>query len=241
MGGRVQFSISIREACLICLLAQAAYGQDADRTSDANPPETVSKRIFGIIPNYRSSPSLAHYQPLTAKAKFKIAAKDSFDPGAFILAALIAGPEQLSHSTPAFGQGAAGFARYFSTTYGNMAIGNFMREAIYPSLLHQDPRYFRRGTGSAWSRAGYAISQIFWTHTDRGGSQFNFSEVLGSATAAAISDAYYPGRRTVANAASKLGIQLGVGTAGNFLKEFWPDLERKFSHKGRSAQSPSGN
>jgi hypothetical protein len=226
-------------ACVLCFLAQTAYGQDQNSTA-ANAPPAIPKRILGIIPNYRTAPSLANYQPLTAEGKFKIAAEDSFDPGAFLITGIIAGEAQLAHSTPAFGQEESGYARYFSTTYGNLAIGNFMREAIYPSLLHQDPRYFRRGTGSAWSRVGYAMSQIFWTHTDRGGSQFNFSEVLGSATAAAISDAYYPGRRTVANAASKLGIQLGIGTAGNFLKEFWPDLDRKFRRKDRTAPSQSG-
>ncbi|MGO9257715.1 MAG: hypothetical protein ACLQU1_15590 [Bryobacteraceae bacterium] len=151
-----------------------------------------SKRILGIIPNYRTSPSLANYQPLTAKGKFKIAAEDSFDPGTFVITGIIAGEAQLAHSTPSFGQEESGYARYFGATYGNLAIGSFMREAIYPSLLHQDPRYFRRGTGSARSRVGYAVSQIFWTHTDSGGSMFNFSEVLGSATSAAISDAYYP-------------------------------------------------
>ena len=233
-------SIAIRAAYLTCFLAQAAYGQDQDSAAAANPPDALPKRILGIIPNYRTAPSLAHCQPLTAKGKFKIAAEDSFEPGTFALTGMIAGEAQLAHSTPSFGQEESGYARYFGTTYGNLAIGNFMREAIYPSLLHQDPRYFRRGTGSAWSRVGYAMSQIFWTHTDSGGSTFNFSEVLGSATAAAISDAYYPGRRTATNFASKLSIQLGVGTAGNLLKEFWPDLDRKFRHKDRATPSPPG-
>lgn len=211
----------------MCLLAQGAYGQDQAAPSAENSP----KRILGFIPNYRTAPSLANYQPLKAKGKFKIAAEDSFDPGALVLTGMIAGEAQLARATPSFGQEGSGYVRYYCTTYGNLVIGNFMREAIYPSLLHQDPRYFRRGRGSGWSRVAYAMSQIFWTHADRGGSQFNFSEVLGSATAATISNAYYPGRRRVANAASKLGVQLGVGAAGNLLKEFWPDVSRKFSHK----------
>jgi len=215
------------------------YGQDQGIVG-ANPPGAVSKRILGIIPNYRTAPSQAKYQPLTVEGKFKIAAEDSFDPGAFVLTGMIAGEAQFARSTPSFGQESSGYLRYLGTTYGNMAIGNFMREAIYPSLLHQDPRYFRRGAGSGWSRMGYAVSQILRTHTDSGGSMFNFSEVLGSATAAAISDAYYPGRRTVGNAASKMGIQLVVGTAGNILKEFWPDLSRKFIRKGHAARAPGG-
>jgi hypothetical protein len=229
---RVRSPFPIRAAGLVCLLAQAAYGQVQDSTADTKPPEAVSKRIFGIIPNYRTAPSLADYKPLTAESKFKIAAEDSFDPGAFVVTGVIAGEEQLARATPSFGQESSGYARYYATTYGNLVIGSFMREAIFPTLLHQDPRYFRRGTGSGWSRVRYAVSQIWLTHGDSGRVQFNFSEVLGSATAAAISDAYYPGRRTASNVGSKLGIQLGIGTAGNILKEFWPDLERKFSHKG---------
>ena len=75
------------------------------------------------------------------------------------------------------------------------------------------------------------MGQIFWTHRDSGGMQFNYSEVAGNATAAAISSAYYADHRTASDAVSKLGIQLGVDMAGNILKEFWPDFERKFRRK----------
>jgi hypothetical protein len=104
-----------------------------------------------------------------------------------------------------------------------------MTEAIYPVMLHQDPRYFRRGTGTVWSRLASATGQIFWTHTDSGSTQFNYSEIIGNSTAVAISTAYYPGNRTASNAVSKLGAQLGVDVAANVLKEFWPDINRKFS------------
>jgi hypothetical protein len=75
------------------------------------------------------------------------------------------------------------------------------------------------------------MGQIFWTHRDSGGTQFNFSEVLGNSAAVAISNAYYADNRTASNAVSGLGIQLGVDMASNVLKEFWPDLERKFKRK----------
>lgn len=106
-----------------------------------------------------------------------------------------------------------------------------MTESIYPTILHQDPRYFRRGVGSGWSRFGYACGQIFWTHQDSGNSTFNFSEIAGNATAVAISNLYYTDNRTVSSGISKLGVQLGVDMASNVLKEFWPDLSRKFSRK----------
>jgi hypothetical protein len=198
-------------------------------SSNSRPNE--SKRILGIIPNYRTSPTLDNYEPLTSGEKFKLASQDSFDRGTVVLAALFAGQGQLSNANRPFGQGVAGYCRYFGAAYGDFLIGNYMTEAIFPTVLHQDPRYFRRGTGSGWSRLRYAVGEIFWTRRDSGGTQFNFSEVVGNSTAAAISTAYYADNRSAASAASNLGIQIGVDTATHILQEFWPDLERKFSRK----------
>jgi hypothetical protein len=197
----------------------------------SNPAETEPKRILGIVPNYRTFPSLTNYEPISAKEKFVIASQDSFDRGTVILAAAFAGEGQLTNANRSFGQGAAGYGRYFGASYGDLVIGNYMTEAIYPTILHQDPRYFRRGTGSTWSRLFYAIGQTFWTHSDSGGMQFNYSEVLGNSTAVAISTAYYQDNRDVGDAVTKLGTQIGVDMAANILKEFASDLNRKFFRK----------
>jgi hypothetical protein len=200
-------------------------------TDDANEPEPPNKRIFWIIPNYRTAPSLKDSKPLTPKEKFKIATQDSFDRGTIAMAAAFAGKAQLTDANPSFGQGVQGYARYLGTAYADFVIGDYMTEAIYPTILHQDPRYFRRGAGSGLSRLGYAMSQIFWTHTDSRGTQFNFSEIAGNSTAVAISTAYYPENRNATDAVSKLGVQLGIDMASNVLKEFWPDIRRKLSRK----------
>ena len=217
-------------------LAVSSLGQtDAPATSQtsdsAKAPEPTDKRLFWIIPNYRTFPSLDNYKPIPVKEKFKIARDDSFDRGTIALAAAFAGEGQLTSSNPSFGQGVKGYSHYFVTAYADLVIGDFMTEAIYPTILHQDPRYFRRGTGSGWSRLGYATGQIFWTHTDSGGQQFNYSEIIGNSTAVAISTAYYPEGRDVGSAVSKLGSQVGVDMVGNILKEFWPDIRRKLSRE----------
>jgi hypothetical protein len=219
--------------------AAGAAGQppaDQSRKDAASQP-VESKRILGIIPNYRTFPSLQNYEPLTAGEKFKIATQDSFDRGTVALAVLFGGEGQLTNANRSFGQGAAGFGRYVGAAYGDFVIGDYMTEAVFPTLLHQDPRYFRRGTGSGWSRLEYAVRQIFWTHRDSGGMQFNYSEVIGNSTAVAISNAYYVNNRTAGDATSKLGMQLGVDMASNILKEFWPDLERKLKRKHRQDTS----
>jgi hypothetical protein len=88
------------------------------RRESKGPPQLESKRIFGIIPNYRTSPSLIDFEPLTAGEKPKMATDDSFDRGAFILAGLFAGQAQLTNANRFFGQGAAGYNRY----YGSLVI-----------------------------------------------------------------------------------------------------------------------
>jgi hypothetical protein len=212
------------------LAAQESQTGGADGSSKASPddPRDAHKRIFGIIPNNRTSDQ-KEPQTLTPKEKFSIAVDDNFDRGTYMLASGFAGYGELGDSTPSFGHGVKGYARYWAASYTDLAVGNVMTEAIYPVILHQDPRYFRRGTGSGWSRLGYAAGQIFVTHSDAGTTQFNFSEILGNLTAVGISNAYYPDNRDVPDNALKFGIQIGTDMTGNILKEFAPDLGRAFS------------
>jgi hypothetical protein len=208
---------------------QTTPDQQKDLMLRPKPPETKDKRVLWIIPNNRTTPTLVNYEPITPAAKFKLSADDAFDRGTVVLAGAFAGIGQLSNSDPSFGQGGAGYGRYFATSYADFVIGDFMTEALYPTLLHQDPRYFRRGRGSVWSRLGYAAGQCIVTHSDTGRTQFNYSEIIGNSTAVAISAAYYPDGRDVSTAVSKLGSQIGVDVTSNILKEFWPDLRRKLS------------
>ncbi len=204
--------------------------QETQRQKPAATPAD-DKRILGIIPNYRTYPLAAKYEPITARQKFAIATEDAFDRGTFALAAVFAGYSQLTNADPSFGQGVKGYSHYLVTSYADWSIGDYMTEAVVPVLLHQDPRYFRRGTGSGPSRLLYAVGQLFWTRTDSGGHMFNFSEIGGNAVSTAISQAYYPDNRSAADAVAKLGIQVGVDAGSNIMKEFWPDLHRVLTRK----------
>uniref|UniRef100_Q01P40 Lipoprotein n=1 Tax=Solibacter usitatus (strain Ellin6076) TaxID=234267 RepID=Q01P40_SOLUE len=235
---------SVRSITLIAtaiLTAFPGFCQSAPNNlqpSTTTPAPQENRRIFGIIPNNRSSPTLHPYKPLTVSEKFAMGARDSFDYGAVVLALAAAGIGQAENSNPSFGQGTQGYARYFGTAYGDVVIGNMFTTSIYPSLLHQDPRYFRRATGSTWSRLGYAMSRIFVTQADRGHSQFNYSEFLGNATAVGIANAYYPDNRKLGDNFSRFGIQIGLDMAGNIIKEFGPDLTRKRNHQSKPGGAP---
>jgi hypothetical protein len=235
-----------------CALAPAfAQESTGPETAASSPPvgpsETIAKppvvqappdkRVFGVLPNYRTANETAVYTPISTRHKFVIACKDSFDYPLMLTAGAFAGLGQLSNQNPSFGQGMAGYARRWGTAYGDQAIGNMMTEGIFPAFLHEDPRYFRRGYGSAKSRTFYALTRVFVTRTDNGGKRFNFSEVLGNATGVAISNAYYPEGRTVSNNVSKLGEQIGTDAISQVLKEFWPDIKRKLFHRHSDSES----
>jgi hypothetical protein len=236
------YHLSLRLCAPLLLLASsiAIFAQSSSTPTPASDPPSVQpgqtqppppdKRVFGVLPNYRTANESAVYTPITAKQKFIIASKDSFDYPLLGLAAVIAAEGQWENANPSFGQGWAGYGKRVGTSYADQVIGNMMSEAIFPSFLHEDPRYFRRGHGSVRSRTFYAATRVFVTKTDSGGTRFNFSEVLGNATAVAISNSYYPDNRDAADNVEKLGIQIGIDAVSQVLKEFWPDIKHKLFH-----------
>jgi hypothetical protein len=192
---------------------------------------TSKDRLFFTLPNFLTLENAGHVPPLTVGQKFKVVARSSFDPVEYFWYGALAGISQWENSEPGFGQGAQGYGKRYGANLADGTIENFMTAAVLPALLHQDPRYFQMGKGGFWSRTGYAISRIFITRTDSGRSQFNFSEVFGSAASATISTySYHPGSdRNVPNTLSVWGTQVGYDTLTLIVKEFWPDIRRRLN------------
>jgi hypothetical protein len=143
-----------------------------------------------------------------------------------------AGISQAANSEPGYGQGASGYAKRYGSAFGENAIGNYMTGAIPPSLLRQDPRYYQLGQGGFFHRVGYTLSRTFVTRTDSGREQFNYSEIAGNAIAAGISNAYHPVQdRTAVGNITVWWTQIGWDTTANLVKEFWPDIHRKYQKK----------
>jgi hypothetical protein len=166
---------------------------------------------------------------LTRKQKFGLFAKGTLDPFPVAVYLLQAGISQARDTHSGYGQGAAGYGQRFGAALADGTSARFFSTYAFPSLLRQDPRYFRKGEGSAWSRAGYSISRGFVTRSDSGRTQANWSNVLGKFTGAGLSNLYYPeadrgGDLTL----SRVAISLGYQTLGNLAIEFWPEIHRKF-------------
>jgi hypothetical protein len=216
------------------LLAQDPPTPSAAAPATANPPVATpspNDRVFGVLPNYRTADVSQIGTVLTNREKLAIASKDSFDYPLVILAGAFAGLGQLTNQQPSFGQGLKGYTHRLVTNYADQAMGNMFTEGFVPVLLHEDPRYFRRGTGGTWSRLGWALSRVFVIQKDSGGTDFNWSEWLGNGATVAISNAYYPDNRNLADNTTKLLMQVGTDAVSQVGKEFWPDIKRKLFHK----------
>jgi hypothetical protein len=213
-------------------LAQAEDGADAPAAvGTALSNGTSRDRLFYTLPNFLSVENADDAPPLTAKQKYQVTARSVFDPVNFVWFGLLAGMSQAENSEPGYRQGWTGYEKRYAAFMGDGIIENFSTQAVLPALLHQDPRFFQSGEGGFWRRTGYAVTRIFVTRTDSGKTQFNYSEILGSAAAAGISTyTYHPrGDRTLTNTASVWGSQVGYDALTYVIKEFWPDLRRRLN------------
>ncbi len=186
-----------------------------------------SKRIFGVIPAYtitdaRNAPAL------TSREKFGLFAKGALDPFPVAAYAVQAGISQASGTHAGYGQGLAGYGKRFGAALLDGTSSRFLGTYAFPSLLHQDPRYFRKSDGSAWSRVGYCMTRGFVTRADSGTSQPNWSNVFGKSASAGLANLYYPAEDRGANLTlTRLAISLSYQTLGNFAIEFWPEIHKK--------------
>jgi len=222
-------------------------GQDKGKSDPgaSTTSGTSNDRLFFALPNFLTVDKNGKIIPLTAGQKFKVVARGAFDPVQIVWYAALSGISQAENSEPGYGQGAEGYGKRYGAYAADGTIENFFVGAIFPSILHQDPRFFPKPEGSFFSRATYAVSRIVITRSDSGKREFNFSEVFGAAMASAIStnsyhprrtfkgyDAmgvpqYYPSDRTFSNTASVWVSQMGYDAITIVLKEFWPDIRRK--------------
>jgi hypothetical protein len=217
--------------------AQPASSQPASQPGSTDPSASIpafDDRMFGVIPNYLAvEDPQQKVVPLTVKQKFALFAKETVDPYTVAASAAGAALSQINNDDPKYGHGAGPYAQRFGAAMGDVTTQNFFQDAVLASLLHEDPRYFRRGPEySVWSRVGYALSRVVVTRTDKGTNRFNFSGIGGMSLGIALSNAYYPDSSVNGEeVGSRFGTSLAASALGNLLPEFWPDVHERFFHR----------
>ena len=195
-----------------------------DQVAEVQVKEQEKQRVLGVIPNfYVSYVPQSEAVALRPKQKFELAWRSSVDPVTFAGIAFIAAFQQAGDQYKQFGQGWGAYGERYGAFYGNVVIGTFLGDAILPSLLKQDPRYFYRGTGSKKSRLLHALSTPFLCPGDNGREQVNYSYVIGSLAAGGISTLYYPtNHRSVAALAIENGfVRIAENSISSVAQEFF--------------------
>jgi len=189
--------------------------------------EEEHRRLFWIIPTYTVSNTKSPVS-LSSHQKFRLFLKNTSDPYTIVTTALSAGVQQADNGLPGYGQGAAGYGKRLGAGLADEASSGFFKTYLFPSLFHEDPRYFRMGSGPFKSRLAHAVVRSVVTRHDSGGHTFNWSGVLGRIASSSLSDAYYPTTDRGADRIFKrVGIGMAFGVIGNFFDEFGPDIEKK--------------
>ena len=180
------------------------------------------QRLIGIIPNFYTS-YVYDAAPLTSRQKFSLAARGTFDPVSMIGVGFAAGLEQANNSYPGYGQGAAGYSKRFAAKFVDGRTSDFLTHAVFPSLFHQDPRYYYQGSGSFKSRFLHAVGSAFVTRSDSGRTVPNYSFLLGDMCSGALSNLYYPpANRGVSLVFNRAAVGLAGRVGGNLIREFLP-------------------
>jgi hypothetical protein len=178
------------------------------------------QRLIGVIPNFYTS-YIWDAAPLNTKQKFSFAARGTFDPISFVGVSITAGIEQANNTYAGYGQGAAGYGKRWAARFGDGRSSDFLSHAVFPSLFHQDPRYFYQGTGSKKSRLYHALSYAFVARSDSGHLMPNYSYFLGDMCSGALSNAYYPHADRGANLVfTNAAIGLAGRAGSTVLREF---------------------
>jgi hypothetical protein len=185
------------------------------------------QRILGVVPNFNTS-YVQDAAPLSRKQKLTLAFKSATDVGNIFVAAADAAYNEWTDQFPEYGEGMKGYGKYLGASYADAFDGTMLGNAIFPILLKQDPRFFRKGTGSFNSRLFYAIGTTFWCKNDSGSRGPNYSNLLGNLAAGGISNLYYPASdRGVSLTFERGFVVTAEGAIGGVFEEFWPDIAHK--------------
>jgi hypothetical protein len=227
-------------AAVVLVMALSAAAQNSSNPDSKLPPapglgigvQPSSATLQNPQPAAVERGEVSSYSPLSGHQKLHIFVQQTYSAYTFANTAFDAGWAQMTDDWPAYGQGAEGYGKRYGALLANHEAGTFFEDFLFPTLLHQDPRYFRMGTGhSLFARVPYAASRVLVTHADDGHNTFNASLLVGMLFVDGLTNAYYPRpQRGFGDTMSRFGGGVLSSAETNLLREFWPDMARIF-HK----------
>jgi hypothetical protein len=177
-------------------------------------------------------PAIDQWRLLSAKEKFHVFVAHTYSPRTFANAGIDAIKDKVQSDDREYETGSMGFGQHYGIELATGETDVFFERFLVPTLLKQDPRYFRNPELPFFRRALYSMSRVLITRADNGRDTFNASRILGGAASQALSDLYVPGERQGLDPIrERLTFDLLRDAGMNLFHEFWPDLRRKVFHR----------
>ena len=175
----------------------------------------------------------------TPKRKFVLFLEDTTDPLTFVSSAFNALIDGAENTDPSFGRGAAGYGKRFGAELADNASSEFFKDFAFPTIFSEDPRYYRLAHGTKGKRLAHALEHVVTAHREDGTYMFNFSEWLGTTSAVALGDAYHPNNKPgLVPVVKNVGFGVVQDMGFDALREFWPEIARKFKFPFRGQDEP---
>ena len=225
-------SVADGQAVALPAIALSVAVADTEVNVVANDPVIAQQqmkaeekqRVLGVIPNFYIS-YVRDPEPLNTRQKYSLAVRDTFDPVGFAGTAAGAGFEQWNHIFPGYGYGWSGYAKRYAALFGDGLTSDILSHAVFPSIFHQDPRYFYQGTGTVKSRLKHAVAFAFVTRADDGRTVPNYSYLLGDLGSGTLSNLYYP---HADRGVGLIFLNAGVGVIGQAVGAIAEEFLSKF-------------
>jgi len=205
-------AVLISAAAAACLCAQNAETR-------VLPLPLVSPRV---VQPY------ANPDALTPREKARLALKNTIGVRAIGNRLLSAGLDQWGENPEEWGSGMDAFGKRFASRMGVLAVRNSVRLGT-DVALGIDPRYDRCDCAGFLARTGHAWKRVVASRSDAGNEMPAYSNFTGAYITPMITHSWYPDRLNTWDRKLESGtLYLGWRGVSNMLREFWPDVKRKF-------------
>ncbi len=203
----------------------ARHGDSPQTGTKIRPQQT---RVFGILPNFTSISGGTRPKPAGWKINLNNANKQNFDYtalGFLTVTSAIAYAQDSHPSLSTVNGGNAPYWAYLWRGFVDKTDGVYQGSFFFPSLLHQDVRYYAMGEGPKWKRTLHAVDSIVIARSYSGRPVFNVAGLAGKVGTQAVSTTYYPaGSEGFGVLAEKFAYACLRQAGFVVLREFSPDI-----------------
>ena len=199
-------------ASLCCCAAGALWGQEADN----------------LVPAARTSSVAVPWRPLSTDERVQWYLDRTTGTESVLRGVALAGFATWRDTPSDWNRDAGGYSARFASRHARITISNSVQLGM-GFLLKDDPRYHRAPEKGVGGRLKNALVSTVTARDASGRLTPAYSRFAGIGVSNVIAKTWLPPScNTWSDVGLRSGAQLGGQVGFNLLREFWPDIKRKF-------------